>query len=79
MFRLKQMFFFALVIFSFSSLAATVFPVNQEILKLPVKDSLTGKYFDYSIQLHRTTPFYKVYKITQVLQFVFLLNIMMQF
>ena len=62
--RIKQIFLFTVILFSFNSLGATAFPVNNEILKFTVKDSLTGNYFDYSLQLDRATPFYKVYKMS---------------
>ena len=61
--RLKQIFLFTVIVFSFNRLSAAAFPANNETLKFPVKDSLTGNNFNYSLQLNRTTPFYKVYKL----------------
>lgn len=62
--KLKQIFIFVAIIISFSCHAIPNFPVNNEILTSPVKDSLTGDSFDYSLQLIQTSQLYKVYKMS---------------
>ena len=62
--QLKLLFISFVVIISFRGRAAADFPAEKEILKYPVKDSLTGKSFEYSLDLIRTTAAYKVYQIS---------------